>query len=160
MSKVHGIRGELRVAFHWAHSDALEQAREVLLRRDGQARRFEIEQVRDTPKGAIVALVGVDDRNAAEALKGATVWVERSQLPPLEQGEYYLADLVGARVTGPDGDVGQVVRVATHPSVDSLVIETPSGQIVEQPLLDHWLDEVDVARAIVSLKSTEGLIGD
>jgi ribosomal 30S subunit maturation factor RimM len=69
-----------------------------------------------------------------------------------------LADLVGATVTAPDGIVGTVVEVALHPSVDALVIETPDGGRLEQPLLDHWLSAVDPSGKSIVLTSRDGLM--
>lgn len=158
VARVHGLDGELRIALHWAESDALSPGRELELRRGDEVHRAKLVRVRDGGKTFIVRLEGIHDRTGAEAWKGASVWISREQLPPLEEGEYYLADLVGAQVLGPDGPVGSVVEIAVHPSLDSLVIVTPDGQRLEQPLLDHWVERVDPEAKQVVLSSLEGLI--
>jgi 16S rRNA processing protein RimM len=111
------------------------------------------------PKAYLVKLAGIGDRSAAEALRGRAVWVARSELPLVEDDEYYLVDLIGAQVIGPDGEVGTVVEIATHPSVDALVIRTPDGRQLEQPLVPDWIARVSVAEKLVELTSLEGLIG-
>ena len=159
VSRPHGLAGELRVALHWAESSALQHVRRVWLRTpDGAARRYEVRSSRGANKAVLLAVEGVGDRDSAEALRGAAVLVERSELPPLEVGEYYLSDLLGAAVVAPGGEIGRVVEVRTHPSVDSIVIDSGDGRLREQPLAAVWLEEVDVAKGRIVLTSEDGLI--
>jgi 16S rRNA processing protein RimM len=158
VAKVFGLNGELKLGLHWEGSDALEHARDVVLSKGDRSVEFALSGVRGTSKAPIIRLEGVDDRTQAEAWKGAAVSVERQQLPPLEPGEYYLSDLVGAQVTDSEGTVGAVEAIGIHPSVDTLVIRTPDGKLVEQPLVDEWLEEVDAVGRRVVLTSREGLI--
>jgi 16S rRNA processing protein RimM len=162
VARAHGLRGELRVELHYAGSDALEQVEDLWLserpEQPAGAVQHAIEYAREVPKAYLVKLAGVDDRNAAEALRGRAVWVSRAALPEDDSG-YYLVDLIGAKVIGPEGDVGTVVEVATHPSVDALVIRLLDGRLLEQPLTDDWIKRVSVAEKLVELSTLEGLIG-
>jgi 16S rRNA processing protein RimM len=156
--KPHGLRGELKVRLHWPDSDGLRGARQVELVRGAERERHEVESARGSPGGALLKLAGVDTRDAAEEYRGASVWVARESLPRLEPGEYYLADLIGFEVAAPDGVIGTVTSVRTHPTVDSLVIEDGAGRHLEQPLSDVWLEGVDVEARRVRLVSRDGLI--
>lgn len=159
LTRPHGVRGEVRVHLHFAGSETLEQVRSVTLVRQGVTlgeRR--ILSARRADKAVLLRLEGVSDRDAAASLAGSGVCVPRSLLPPLEGGEYYLSDLVGARVVAPDGPVGEVVEVRVHPSVDSLVIKTPDGRLLEQAIAEPWIERVDAEGKLVELSSTEGLI--
>lgn len=159
MLKPHGLRGEVKVQLHFVGSEALHAAERVLLCRDGDADRFgEVESVRGSPHGLLLKLAGIDDRDSAETLRGVRLCVPRETLPALEPGEYYLIDLIGARVTGPDGDVGHVIDVKTHPSIDCLVVRLVDGRVAEQPLSEPWIAEVDAAAGRVELASVDGLI--
>jgi 16S rRNA processing protein RimM len=158
VSKAHGIAGELRIVPHWESSDALERVTQIWLTANGVRRTFEIERARAVPRAYLVKLRGVDDRNAAEALHGATVSVARSVLPPLEPGEYYLIDLVGAKVSGPDGEIGEVTGIVSHPTVDVVVLRLADGSSAEQPLSEPWLQSVDVAQRRIVLSSLDGLM--
>ena len=158
VSKAHGILGELRIVPHWESSDALEQVGQVWLTLNGQRSAYAVERVRAVPRAYLVKLRGVDDRNAAEALHAATVSVPRTALPPLEPGEYYLVDLVGAKVHGPDGEIGEVTGVVSHPTVDVIVLRLNDGSSAEQPLSEPWLASVDVATRRVVLHSLDGLM--
>ena len=158
VSKAHGILGELRIVPHWDGSDALARAEQIWLTVGGKRVAYEIERARAVPRAFLVKLRGVDDRNAAEALHGAPVAIDRGLLAPLEPGEYYLIDLVGAKVTGPDGDVGEVTEVVSHPTVDVIVVRLPDGSTAEQPLSAPWLDRVDVVERRIWLSSLDGLM--
>jgi 16S rRNA processing protein RimM len=163
VSRAHGLKGELRVELFFDGSDALDLVDEIWLSQapespDG-ARRHVVEEARAVPRAYLVKLEGVVERNGAEALRGSTVWVARSALPESDDSEYYLVDLIGAKVTGPEGDIGTVIEIATHPSIDALVIKTPDGRTVEQPLVPDWIARVSVAEKLVELATLEGLIG-
>jgi 16S rRNA processing protein RimM len=159
VARPHGVRGELRVRLHWPDSESLLYARSVVLRLADGERRHRVERARRADRAVLLKLVGLDTLDAVDALRGAEVLVPRAALGPLEAGEFYLCDLIGARVTAPSGDVGRVEEIVTHPSVDALVIRTPDGRLVEQPLSEPWVAGVDVVAHLVQLASTDGLIG-
>jgi 16S rRNA processing protein RimM len=72
---------------------------------------------------------GVADRAAAEALRGSLVEVDRSQLPPLEEGEYYHVDLIGMPCEDREGAaVGTVVAVENYGAGDLLEVELEGGK--------------------------------
>ena len=163
VARAHGLKGELRVELFFDGSHALGQVDELWLTPKADtpegARPHAMEWARPVPKAYLVKLEGVTERNGAEALRGCTVWVARSALPPSDDAEYYLVDLIGAKVVGPDGDVGTVIEIATHPSIDALVIKTLDGRTLEQPLVPDWIARVSVAEKLVELATLEGLIG-
>jgi 16S rRNA processing protein RimM len=84
--------------------------------------------IRDT-KNPVARFEGISDRSAAEALRGSLVEVDRSTLPPLEEGEYYHADLIGLlAVDREGGPVGSVVGVENYGAGDLLEIESEDGK--------------------------------
>ena len=69
------------------------------------------------------------DRSAAEALRGSLVEVDRASLPPLEEGEYYHADLIGLSAVDTQGSaVGRVAGVENYGAGDLLEIELEDGK--------------------------------
>lgn len=157
--KAHGLQGEVEVGLDWTESTSLLAAERVwLFRDDVPGREYEIRRARSTPKGVLVVFDGVVDREGAEALRGHLVAVPRANLPSLEKGEYFLSDLVGCTVDGPEGPIGEVVEIQLYPSVDAVVVRRPTGERVEQPLLDEWIERVDLDRGRLCLRSLDGLI--
>jgi 16S rRNA processing protein RimM len=120
-----GIKGELRLKLF---SDSVESlSRHQKLYVGGAERR--LLAIRDSGKTAVARFDGVADRSAAEALRGSLVEVDRSALPPLEEGEYYHADLPGLPALDREGSpVGVVVAVENYGAGDLLEIELPDGK--------------------------------
>lgn len=144
---------------HWDGSDALWRVdRVALCLSGGSTVWYDVDAVRQGPQGPLLKVRGVDDRDGAEQLRGATVLVDRSALPDLEPGEYYLADLVGCEVRCGEKLIGEVAAVFSHPTVDTIVIRGPDGVEVEQPLVSAWLDEVVIGRRLIVLTSEDGII--
>jgi 16S rRNA processing protein RimM len=80
-------------------------------------------------KTPVARFEGVNDRSAAEALRGSLVEVDRADLPPLEDGEYYHADLIGLPCEDRDGGaLGVVVAVENYGACDLLEVELENGK--------------------------------
>jgi len=159
--KPHGLGGEVGVLMHWEGSDALSRANSVRLElADGSRIDREVERVRQSGRGYLVKFVGVNGRDAAEALRGALVFVDRSILPEVGPGEAFLSDLIGREVVGPDATlIGKVVNIVSYPSVDCIVIELVDGARVEQPLVDDWVEPLDSTPGRVILRGLDGIFG-
>jgi len=138
VARAHGIRGEVRVHLHNPASTALEVAESVFV---GE-RELAIESARPVPGAYLLALEGIADRDAAEALRGRPVSVLRGELE-LDDGEVLLADLVGCRVELPDGRPWGVVSALELGAQDRLVIR--DGEVERQlPVVDAFVLEIDV----------------
>lgn len=135
-----------------------EASQVVLQLGDGQRRELALVRVERGPKSLLVKFENVDDRDAAIALVGARLFVDRRALPPLPEGETYLVDLIGFRVIAPDGEVGRVVDVLVNPSIDSVIIELPNGKRAEQALAPTFVERTDVDARCLYLTTREGLI--
>src|SRR5689334_24510794 len=107
----HGVKGEVRLKLFSASIDSLTAHEELHV--GGAQRR--LLSVRDSGKTAVARFEGIGDRSAAEALRGSLVEVDRESLPPLEEGEYYHADLIGLAALDREGrQVGTVASVENY----------------------------------------------
>ena len=110
-----------------------------------------------TQKGVVVRIAGIAGRNAAEALKGVSLYVDRERLPTPEEGEFYHADLIGLAAVDPDGrPVGEVVAVYNHGAGDLLEVRlAESGKTELVAFTDVFVPEVDLAarRVVVRLET-------
>jgi 16S rRNA processing protein RimM len=121
----HGVKGEVRLKLFSDSSASLASHRQVYV--GGIERR--LLDVREGGKTAVARFEGVGDRSAAEALRGQLVEVDRSALPPLEEGEYYHADLIGLPCVDRGGQsVGRVIAVENFGAGDLLEVELPGGR--------------------------------
>src|ERR687885_1561392 len=122
----HGVRGEVRLRVFT--EDPLAVADYGPLR-DEEGRTYAIRRVRPAKTVVIAALEGVSDRNAAEALRGRALYVDRDRLPATEDDEtYYQADLVGLEAVTADGrSLGRVLAIHNFGAGDLLEI-APEGR--------------------------------
>jgi 16S rRNA processing protein RimM len=133
----HGVAGEVRLK---VFADDLDAYRSF----NGGA--LTLTSLRHGGNGAIARFAQVADRNAAEALRGTTLTVPRSALPPLGEGEYYHADLIGLPAQTPDGEaLGQVVAIDNFGAGDVIEIERPTGKRFMVPMraeaVPDWNDQ-------------------
>jgi 16S rRNA processing protein RimM len=162
VGRPHGVRGEVRAHSFNKDSALLLELDEVLVRfvdgeRAGEAHEVSIDVARPGNDAILLKLHGVDDRDAADGVRGAQLCARRGDFPPLAEGEFYACDVEGAEVVDPDGQtVGRVTSLATYPSVEVLVVETPKGRY-EVPLVDAYVDTVDPSAGRVVLRTLEGL---
>jgi len=97
-----------------------------------------------------VRLEGVDTREAAQALTGAEVRVERAALPPTAPGVYYWDDLVGLEAATPDGvPLGLVAGILELPAHPVLVLRGDRERLV--PLVPERLVDVDLGNRRLTL---------
>ena len=121
----HGIKGEVRLKLFSESAVSLAKHEKLIV---GGAERRLI-SVRDSGKTAVARFEGVNDRSVAEALRGSLIEIDRSALPPLEEGEYYHADLIGLGAVDREGrPVGTVVSVENFGAGDLLEIELADGK--------------------------------
>jgi 16S rRNA processing protein RimM len=89
----------------------------------------------------IARFAGIGDRTAAESLRGQLITIPRTALPPLEEGEYYHAELLGLPcVSAAGGPLGTVVAVENFGAGDIIEIEKPDGRRTMVPFRDGIAD--------------------
>jgi 16S rRNA processing protein RimM len=119
------VKGELRLKLFADSVESLARHQRLYI----GARDFALRDIKDGGKTAIARFEGISDRTAAEALRGSLVEIDREQLPPLEEGEYYHADIVGLPCVDEHGKaLGVVVSVENFGAGDLLEVERPNGQ--------------------------------
>lgn len=152
----HGIRGEVIV--HSFTQVPLDIAAYGPLSDESGTRTFRIVAAREGTRGIIARLAGVDDRDAAEALAGVTLLVDRRQLPEPEPDAYYHADLIGLTAVDRVGDpVGTVIAVHNHGASDIVEIRPEAGETLLVPFTAAFVPVVDLAsrRMVVAMDMDE-----
>ena len=126
----HGVTGEVRLKLFGQGVAALKRYRAF------NEATLSLEKLKDDGKGgAIARFAEVTDRTAAEKLRGAPLTVPRSSLPPLAEGEYYHADLIGLPAASTSGEaLGTCVAVENYGAGDVLEIERPDGKRFMVPM--------------------------
>lgn len=150
-----GIKGWFKLIAYSSDPQALMSAPSWLLQpAERGARTFSgtvllpIQQVRWHGDTLVAASPEVHDRNGAEALRGARIFVAREHFPKAEDGEYYWVDLIGLTVRNREGvELGSVKDLlSTGPNTVLVVGYEANGKPQERmiPFVDAYIDHVDL----------------
>lgn len=147
-----GVRGEVKLESFTDPLRAITKYQPWTLRdARGVERACEGVKVREGVKGLIASMPGIEDKDAADALRGVDVLAPRSALPPPAAGEYYWVDLEGLRVVNLEGvDFGAVSHLFSTGANDVLVAQGERERMIPfvQP---DFIRSVDFDSGIVTV---------
>lgn len=151
-----GIRGEVRIKTFTEDPMAIGDYGPVTLKPDG--RQVKVSNLRPARGGVTARLEGIADRDAAEALKGAKLYVPRAALPAIEDEDgFYHQDLIGLGVEDADGaTVGRIAAVHDFGAGDLLEVALIGGKTVLIPFTRDEVPVVDVASGRVVIRPRPG----
>jgi len=142
--KPQGVRGEVKLRYETDDPSRFDTLTAVYLRRGEAYEPLRVLAARVSGGAAFLTLEGVEDRDAAEALRGRDVYVDRAHARELAGNEVFVADLLGVKAVDPDGRaVGTLRDVLQNGGVDVLVFTTPRGTLMA-PFLKRLVRELDV----------------
>jgi 16S rRNA processing protein RimM len=155
-----GLKGEVRLRSYT--QDPAEIAAYGPLQDETGAKLIEIERVRVTPKAVIARVKGVTTREGAEALNGTKLYLARAALPAREEGEWYVADLIGLDAVDTSGaPLGTVVGVHNFGASDLVeVAPANGGETLLVPFTEAAVPEVDIENGRLVLVPPEELDED
>ncbi|MEP7222833.1 MAG: ribosome maturation factor RimM [Novosphingobium sp.] len=151
ISGAHGLTGEVRLKLFCEGAAGLKPYRAF---NNGT---LTVEKLKDDGKGgAIARFAECTDRTAAEKLRGTALTVSRSALPPLAEGEYYYADLIGLPAVSTTGEaLGHCITVENFGAGDVLEIERPDGKKFMVPMRVEVVPEWDAQRMVIEAAFAE-----
>lgn len=156
ISKVHGVRGEVVVVVLTEFSQRFDDGN-ALATADG--RTLTIERSRTHHGRLLIKFAEVDDREAAESLRGADLVVDESDLPELPDGRWWPADIEGCEVVTEDGrSLGAVAEIIFTPANDVWAARDADGRETLIPVIDDVLISVDVPAKRIVVHEIPGLL--
>jgi 16S rRNA processing protein RimM len=140
----HGVRGLVKLKSYTG--DPADIVAYGPLTDETGRRRFAVALQSAAKDHWLACIPGVADRNAAEALRGTRLYVDRNLLPQTEEDEFYHADLIGLRVETPEGDrIGTVEALHDFGAGDVIEVRLVEGRTVMLPFTRAVVPVVDVA---------------
>lgn len=125
-----GVQGGIRIDPYTADPETLSSYKTWLVGRDGEWQEYAVREARLHTTQIVAQLAGVDDRDAALALKGCDVMVPRASLPQPEEGSYYWSDLIGLGVVNAAGEVlGEVKEMFSNGAQDVIDVFDSAGAV-------------------------------
>jgi len=142
--KPQGLQGEMKIQ-PWTETPAQWLDFSHVLRKTKEGIiSCELLSVREQAGFVYAKIPGVNDRDAAEALRGEIFLIERECLPEPDEGAYYIADLIGCTVKDDEGrELGVMKDVLNYPANDVYVVQTKKGEVLV-PALKTVLADVDL----------------
>lgn len=130
-----GIRGEVKLKHYTDGPERFLELETVYREERGAYAPISVTGARVNGDDVYLTLEGVDDRNAAERMRGVKLWVDRAHARPLSQDEVYIADILGAKAYDTKGaEIGTLKEVLTPGGVDVFVFETSRGTLMTPAL--------------------------
>lgn len=121
---------------------------------------YRANRIRRHPKGLLIHFDGVRDRDEAEALRDLEVHISIKDAVPLEEGEYYLFQLIGIRVVTDEGkELGHLTNVLETGANDVYVVITDEGKEILLPAIPDVIRQVDIPAGVMTVYLLEGLLG-
>jgi 16S rRNA processing protein RimM len=158
----HGVRGELRMRLLTDYPERIPQLEKVFLSRDPDAENpaaHQVEHLRMNQGYGLLKLVGVDDRDEADAFRECFVMVDFQNAIPLDEGEFYLYQLIGVRVETENGEaIGSITEVLETGANDVYVVDSPTYGEVLIPVTDQTIVKTDIDAGLVVVRLPDGLL--
>ncbi|MCI9068120.1 MAG: 16S rRNA processing protein RimM [Lachnospiraceae bacterium] len=159
ISSTHGIRGEVKVFPTTDDPGRFRDLKQVTLVAKRERRTLEMEKVRFFKQFVIVKFKGIDNINDIEPYRGAELWIDREQAVPLEEGEYFIADLVGLAVMTDEGErLGSLKEVIRTGANDVYEVLMENGKTVLLPVIPECVLDVDLEKGEVLVHVMDGLL--
>lgn len=148
-----GVRGEVKLEV-WTEPRAAIFGYRPWYLRDPAGNERELDEVRGriVGKGVAADLPGVDDRDAADAMRGTEIWISRGSLPPAKDGEFYWSDLEGLAVLTVDGrSLGTVSHLFATGANDVLVTRDESREWMIPFVRPQFITDIDLAAGRITV---------
>ncbi|MBN2566040.1 MAG: 16S rRNA processing protein RimM [Candidatus Eisenbacteria bacterium] len=154
----HGVRGEVIAEFANDLGGLIVEALPLrLTNAAGAERRLEIERARDHKGRKIVKFGDVETVEQAEALRGCSIWMTRTQIGPLTEGRWFVQDILGINVCTEEGEsLGTLAEVMHMPANDVYVVRG-AGREILLPVIDQVILGVDLEAGRMVVRLMEGM---
>lgn len=162
ITSAHGIKGAVKVFPRTDDPSRFEDLEEVFYSKHDSEKiegSYRIQDVAYLQNMVLLKFEGINDRNTSELLKGQELWVDRAHAVDLEEGEYYMADLIGMKVVSEEGeDVGTVEDYMETPANIVLQIRKNHQEMLV-PMVDEFVKDVDLENNVMTIHMMVGLRG-
>lgn len=159
IASTHGVRGEVKVFPTTDDAERFKHLKKVYLDTGREQIPLEIQNVKFFKQFAILKFKGIDNINDIEKYKGKSLLIDREEAVPLEEDEYYIADILGMDVYTEDGELfGRLRDVMETGANDVYILDTKEHGEVLVPAIRECILDVDIREKRMRIHLMEGLI--
>ncbi len=157
ITSTHGVRGEVKVFPTTDDAARFKKLKQVILDTGKEDVELEITGVKFFKNMVILKFKGIDDMDTANKYRQKSLYVTRENAVKLEKNEYFIADLIGLKVTSDEGeDLGEITDVMQTGANDVYVIEKAGTEIL-LPAIKDCVKEVDIEGGTMMVHVLPGL---
>jgi 16S rRNA processing protein RimM len=155
--KTFGVNGELSVNAMSGENGHLLRLKYILIESNGAFLKYTVERFEEKGLNLLLKLEGVNSREEARKFTGKSIWVDREDACPVNENEYYYADLYRCAVYRADDKIGRIKGIFSGSSVDIIEVENMDGKIIMVPLSKRFVREIDTVheKIILTEESSE-----
>lgn len=158
IANTHGIRGEVKVFPTTQDPKRFQGMKEIILDTGSEKIELEVASARFFKNLVILKFKGIDNINDIEKYKGMDLLVRREQAIPLEEGEYYIADIIDAKVVTEDGEEFGILKDVLTTGANDVYVVEHQGKEVLLPVIPDCVLARDMERKIVTIHVMKGLL--
>ena len=154
-----GLKGILKIKPFTDDIKKFSNLKTIYIKTKSGLTEFKIEQVRYVKNMVMLKLAGIDTVEEAEKYRNLYIKVLRDQEEELEEGSYYVVDILGCKVnTDANQELGKIVDVFQTGSNDVYVVKDEQGKQILLPAIKHVIKNVDIKNKIITVHLLEGLV--
>lgn len=154
-----GLKGEIKIKPFTDDITKFETLKTIYISLKNELKEFEIEKVRYSKNMVFLKLKGIDTIEEAEGYRNLYLKIHRDSTKKLEQGSYYIVDIIGCNVyTEQEEVLGNIVDVFQTGSNDVYVVKNEEGRQILLPAIKEVIKEVDIENKRIIVNLLEGLM--
>ncbi len=155
----HGVIGEVKVECYCDSPEVLASLKKVYIKKGSRYEAADVGRAFVSKNAAVMRLSSVKDMDEAQRMRGTVLYAARGDVP-IDEGAYFIADLIGLDVIDADSGrvYGQITEVINRGAQDIYVIKTKTGEVLF-PAVGEFVDSVDVEKAVY-IRPIEGMFED
>lgn len=154
-----GIRGFVKVVPYVDDIERYDELKKVYIKSKNRKTEYEVEEVKYQKNMVLLKLKGIDRIEEAEKLRNAFLEVDRENAIDLEEGEYFIADLIGLQVITDEGEqLGKIEDIYNTGSSDIYVVKDKLGKQILLPAIEEVIKEISIEENKITVHIIEALI--
>ncbi len=159
ISSTHGIKGEVKVYPTTDDNNRFKELKQVILDTGREHITLEIEGVKFFKQMVILKFKGIDNINDIEKYRGKDLLVTRENAVKLEEGEYFIYDLINSEVyTDEGGKLGYLTEILTTAANDVYIVKMENGKEVLIPSIRQCILDIDAVNKKILVHLLPGLL--
>ena len=156
---IFGIKGMIKVKPFTENIKRFDKLTKIYIKKKNTEKEYGIEEVKYHKNMVLIKLKGIDTVEEAEKLRDGYLQVDRKDEEPLEEGTYYIVDMIGLEVYTDDGNIlGKLEDIYNTGSNDIYVVKNEQGKQILLPAISEVIQKIDMENKKIIVHLIEGLI--